>query len=338
MLTLGIETSCDETSASVVEDAQKVLSNVVASSLTQHVRYGGIIPEIASRAQLESICFVVDEALKKAKVSHRDLDLVAVTQGPGLIGSLLVGHSFARALSIGWKLPLVGINHVRAHLYAAFIENKISFPFVGLVVSGGHTSLYKVNSLSHEEVLGTTRDDAAGEAFDKVAKILGLGYPGGPPIEKLALQGQKKSFPFRCTCGPGLDFSFSGIKTAVLYKVNELKKMYRTLPRLIVADLCASFQEAVVSDLVLKSMRAIERSKAKTLVVGGGVAFNGYLREQLQRAASRYHVRLFIAPKEYCLDNAAMVASFASRLFKMKGHRTILMRQNESGCFVSLET
>ena len=324
MLALGIETSCDETCAAVVKDAQKVLSNVVASSLAQHARYGGIIPEIASRAQVESICFVVDEALRKAKVTHKDLDFLAVTQGPGLIGSLLVGHSFARALSLAWGLPLIGINHLRAHLYAAFIENKISFPFVGLVVSGGHTSLYKVKSLWQEEILGATRDDAAGEAFDQVAKILGLGYPGGPVIEKLAKDGEKKSFPFRCACGPGLDFSFSGIKTAVLYKVNELKKMYGKISHQTVVDLCASFQEAVVTDLVSKSMRAVEQTQAKTLVVGGGVAFNEYLRERLQRAAGAAGIKLFIASPEYCLDNAAMVASFATRVFKKRGTKVRL--------------
>lgn len=321
---LGIETSCDETCASVVTDSSKVLSNVVASSLSYHVPYGGIIPEIASRAHLESICSVVDAALKKSKIKQKDLDLIAVTQGPGLIGSLLVGISFARALSLGWKLPLLGISHLKAHLYAAFIEHQITFPFVGLVVSGGHTSLYKVNSISHEQILGSTRDDAAGEAFDKVAKILGLGYPGGPVIEKLARRGNGKAFGFRCDCGEGLDFSFSGIKTAVLYKVKEFKKIYGKLSDDTIADLCASFQEAVVSDLVEKSIRATQKAKAKILVVGGGVAFNGYLRDRLTNDASKHKIKVYIAPRDYCLDNAAMVASLGCRLFKTKGRKTYL--------------
>lgn len=321
MYILGIETSCDETCASVVKDADTVLSNVVASSLKFHAAYGGIIPEIASRQQLESICSVVDASLKKSKVRPQDLGLIAVTQGPGLIGSLLVGISFARSLALSWKLPILGINHVRAHLYAAFIQHKISFPFVGLVVSGGHTSLYKVHSLSHEEVLGSTRDDAAGEAFDKVAKILGLGYPGGPVIEMLARRGRKNAYAFSCACGLGSDFSFSGIKTAVLYKVRDLKKIYGRLSDEMTRDLCASFQEAVVSDLVAKSIRAAEKARAKTLVVGGGVAFNGYLRQRLEFAAAQAHIKLFIADKEYCLDNAAMVASLGARLSRSKGKK-----------------
>ncbi|MFH0940267.1 MAG: tRNA (adenosine(37)-N6)-threonylcarbamoyltransferase complex transferase subunit TsaD, partial [Candidatus Omnitrophota bacterium] len=254
MIVLGIESSCDETCAAVVKDSSKVLSNVVASSLKSHSFYGGVIPEIASRAHLGSICGVVDAALKKARVRRQDLDLIAATQGPGLIGSLLVGISFARGLSMGWKLPLMFVDHVRAHLYAAFIKHKdITFPFVGLVVSGGHTSLYKVNSISCEELIGSTRDDAAGEAFDKVAKILELGYPGGPVIERTAQKGDPVAFAFRCGCGPGLDFSFSGIKTAVLYKTQELKKIYGGISEDLKADICASFQKAVVNDLVNKA-------------------------------------------------------------------------------------
>jgi N6-L-threonylcarbamoyladenine synthase len=321
MYALGIETSCDETCASVVSDAKKVLSNVISSSLSLHARYGGIIPEIASRAHLEAICSVVDTALKEAAITPKKLDLIAVTKGPGLIGSLLVGISFARSLALSWDLPLVGINHVRSHLYAAFIENEISFPFLGLVVSGGHTSLYKVKSLDREELIGSTRDDAAGEAFDKVAKILGLGYPGGPIIEKLAKRGNPGAYAFRCDCGRGLDFSFSGIKTAVLYKAGELKKIYGRLTDEMIADICASFQEAVVKDLVAKSIRAALKSKAKTLVMGGGVAFNCYLRQRLELAAKDNNIRLFIAPKAYCLDNAAMVASLGTRVFKYKGSR-----------------
>lgn len=317
-LVLGIETSCDETCAAVVRDGCEVLSNVVASSLPLHASYGGVIPEIASRAHLESITSVVAGALQKAGVGPKDLSLIAVTDGPGLIGSLLVGVSFARALALGWGLPLLGINHLKAHMYAAFITYGISFPFVGLVVSGGHTSLYLAENISREEILGATRDDAAGEAFDKAAKMLGLGYPGGPVIEKKARDGRNGVFSFRCDCGSGLDFSFSGIKTSVLYKVDELKKLYGSVPQEATADICASFQETVVSDLVQKSLRAVEKTKAKTLVVGGGVAFNGRLRECLEAAAGRCGARLCIADREYCLDNAAMVASVGYRIFKDK--------------------
>ena len=319
MYILGIETSCDETAASVMKDGQTVLSSIVSSSLALHAQYGGIIPEIASRKHMESICSVTDLALTKACITKKQLDLIAVTQGPGLIGSLLVGISFARGLSLGLGLPMVGINHVRAHLYAAFIDNDISFPFVGLVVSGGHTSLYKVSSLDREKVIGATRDDAAGEAFDKVAKILGLGFPGGPVIEKLAKKGDPRAFTFRCDCGTGLDFSFSGIKTAVLYEVGKIKKIYGRLSDETIADICASFQSAVVSDLVDKSMRAARLSKARTLVVGGGVAFNNYLRMELSRAAYENGIRLLISAKDYCMDNAVMVASLGLRIFKKQG-------------------
>lgn len=315
---LGIETSCDETGASVVQGAGDVLSNVVASSLAQHAPYGGIIPEIASRAQMEFICVVVRKAMEAARLDADDLDAVAVTQGPGLIGSLLVGLSFARALSLAWHLPLVGVNHLQAHLYAAFIENEIAFPFVGLVVSGGHTSLYQVTGIGQERLMGSTRDDAAGEAFDKVAKMLGLGYPGGPAIEKKARKGSSDAFLFRCDCGPGSDFSFSGIKTAVLYKVQNLKKMYGELSRETIADLAASFQSAVVEDLVKKACRLAQNCGSRFLAVGGGVAFNTVLRSRIQEETRRRGIELCLAPKAYCLDNAAMVASLASRLLKAK--------------------
>lgn len=322
MYVLGLETSCDETCAAVIKSTQVVCSNIIASSLAEHSLYGGVIPEIASRAHLKSISYVVDTALKEAGIALSDLGLIAVTQGPGLIGSLLVGISFAKALAYGCRLPVVGINHLQAHLYASFIEQPVAFPFVGLVVSGGHTNLYRANSFSHEEIIGATRDDAAGEAFDKVARILGLGYPGGPVIEKLAKDGRLDAFLFRCDCGRGFDFSFSGIKTAVLYKVNELKKVYGCLCQEHIKDLCASFQHAVVSDLVEKSFRAVKAVKAKTLVVGGGVAFNGYLRDKLEFAAKKEGVRLCIAPKPYCLDNAAMVASLGLRLFQLKRRKS----------------
>ena len=316
---LGIESSCDETCAAVARGPQRILAHAEASSLAQHAAFGGIIPEIASRAHLESIAPVVDQALRRSGTAVRDLDAVAVTQRPGLIGSLLVGTSFARALSMAWGLPLFVVDHMRAHLYAAFIEAPLTFPFVGLVVSGGHTTLYKVSGLGREALLGQTRDDAAGEAFDKVAKILGLGYPGGPAIERLAQRGRPDAFSFSCAC-EGSDFSFSGIKTAVLYKVAELKRTYGALARETVADLCASFQEAVVSDLVAKSIRAACRARTRVLAVGGGVAFNEYLRRRLREAAPA-GLRVLIAPRPYCLDNAAMVASLGCRMASERNGR-----------------
>jgi N6-L-threonylcarbamoyladenine synthase len=210
----------------------------------------------------------------------------------------------------------LGVDHLKAHLYAPFIDYPVAYPFAGLVVSGGHTTLYRVSRFGREEVMGATRDDAAGEAFDKVAKILGLGYPGGPVIEKAALRGNREAFAFRCDCGDGLDFSFSGIKTAVLYKVRELTRGRgsRPLAPQTVADLCASFQESVVADLVQKSLRAARLARARLLAVGGGVAFNEYLRRRLQETAARDGVRLCVAARPYCLDNAAMVASLGARL------------------------
>jgi N6-L-threonylcarbamoyladenine synthase len=320
VITLGIETSCDETSAAVVKDGSKVLSNEVVSSLKFHKKYGGVIPEIASRLQLETITEVTQNALEEARIKLKNIDLISVTSGPGLLGSLLVGISFAKALSFSLNIPLLGVNHVHSHLYANFLDRKnIRLPFVALVVSGGHTSLFYLRDFDNIELLGSTYDDACGEAFDKVAKILNLGYPGGPLIEKLALKGDPKSIKFNCF-GPknSLDFSFSGIKTAVLYYVNN-KKLSTSKKQ----DICASFQEAVVSTLIKKSLLACKSKKVNRLLLGGGVVANGYLRGKFTQATLDYNLKCYFPAKEFCMDNAAMVAGLGFQLFR-KGYKSDL--------------
>lgn len=323
MIALGIETSCDETAASVVRGGRNVLSNVIASSLRLHKKYKGIIPEIASRSHSEYISLVVAQALKEASKKAGDIDLVCVTNGPGLIGSLLVGISFAKGFSYCLKKPLIGVNHLEAHLYASFLsavagQAKTSrrapaMPFIGLVVSGGHTSLFLVNSNFCFKPLGATADDAAGEAFDKAAKILGLGYPGGPAIEKLARDGNPESLRFSCKGFGDLNFSFSGIKTAVLYKAQDTRHKIQS------ADIAASFQKAIVEVLVEKSLLACFQNKITTVVVGGGVAANNYLRNRFKEEARLKNIDVYFPALALSLDNAAMVAGLGSQLFKRGG-------------------
>jgi N6-L-threonylcarbamoyladenine synthase len=316
MYVLGIETSCDETSAAIVRDGKDILSNVVSSSIKFHSKYGGIVPEIASRMQLETITQVTDSALKDAGIKPKDIKLVSVTNGPGLLGSLLVGISFAKAVSFTLGVPLLGIDHIYAHIYASALDSQpIPLPFVSLIVSGGHTSLFYVKDFDRIELLGATQDDACGEAFDKVAKILGLGYPGGPLIEQLAKKGNPKAIKFQCsgTQGP-LNFSFSGIKTAVLYRVRA-----QALNRQAVCDIAASFQEATTDTLVKKSLLACKMKKINRLVIGGGVAANSYLRDKFSQQARKQGIALHFPLKELCMDNAAMVAGLGFQLFK-KGH------------------
>ncbi len=320
MNVLGIETSCDETAASVVKDGKYVLSNVVVSSLKDHQKYGGIIPEIASRLQLEYIHAIVDRALKEANVKLQNIDAVAVTQEPGLIGSLLVGVSFARSLSFALRKPLIPVDHIKAHLYANFLKlkknsskaaSKDSLPAVGLVVSGGHTSLYLVKDFKHFKLLGHTLDDAAGEAFDKVAKILGLSYPGGPVIDRLAKEGKKTELNFSCAELPGtLNFSFSGIKTAILYYQRDKQKN----GKFSVAEVAYAFQKSVVKILVKKCLLACEKLKTKTLLIGGGVAANSCLRSHLDQMAQKYGLDVYCPPLPFCMDNAAMIAGLGYQL------------------------
>ncbi len=326
MNVLGIESSCDETAAAVVKDGQDILSNVVSSSLKYHRKYGGVIPEIAFRMQLETITEVCACALRKAKLKLDDIGLVSVTSGPGLLGSLLVGISFAKALSLGKKIPLNSVNHLYGHIYAGLLERKaVQLPFIGLVVSGGHTSLFYVEDFDKIQLLGSTQDDACGEAFDKVAKILGLGYPGGPIIERLSKEGDPKKIKFNCSATENpLDFSFSGIKTAVLYYLQDAlrkKTKAKQLPLSLIRDIAASFQEAAVNTLISKSLLACRLKKVNRLVVGGGVAANSRLRDELTSRGEENKIRVYFPPKELCMDNAAMVAGLGFRLFK-KGYRS----------------
>jgi len=311
MKILGIETSCDETAAAVVENGQVILSNIVVSSLKEHKKYGGIIPEIASRRQLECINAVVEQAFNSAGLSIKQIDAIAVTSHPGLIGSLLVGLSFSRALSFSNGTKLVEVDHIRAHLYANFLrqqnETKTlpSLPAVGLVVSGGHTSLYHITGFDQFQLLGQTRDDAAGEAFDKVARILELGYPGGPAIQKKAEQIKKSHLQFTCAPLPAtLDFSFSGVKTAVLYH----KRDFKPESAYPVDEAAFAFQESVTSVLADKAIEACRRKKCRTLLIGGGVAANKVLREKLQERGVAQNIEVFFPPMPLCLDNAAMIA------------------------------
>jgi len=325
MHVLGIETSCDETAAAVVTNGTAVASSVVSSSLAHHKHYGGIIPEIAFRKQLETITNVVDCCLKQAAMRLDDIDLISVTEKPGLAGSLLVGVSFAEALGFCADLPLVKVDHLHGHIYSGFLGRRgVRFPCAALVASGGHTSLYEVRDFCRIRLLGATADDACGEAFDKVARILGLGYPGGPVIERLARKGNPRAIRFSCSnAGKPLDFSFSGIKTAVLYfvqknfKSSESRKVAKPA-NLRIEDVCASFQEAALGVLVEKSLRCCRMKRLKTIVVGGGVAANSRLRELFRQAADREKVEVVFPEKQWCTDNAAMVAGLGYWLYNKK--------------------
>jgi N6-L-threonylcarbamoyladenine synthase len=323
---LGIETSCDETAAAIVADGRTINSSVVASQTKLHEKYGGVVPEIASRAHIEKIYPVIKEAMEQAKVDKDDIDAIAIANQPGLTIALVVGVTAAKTLSFAWNKPLIAINHLHAHLQSAILsEENIELPAVALIVSGGHTCLYDYHSPLEPKLLGTTIDDAAGEAFDKVASILRLPYPGGPSIEKAAENGNPNAieFPRSMLDRDSLDFSFSGIKTAVLYhccgqdmkgenKVDSMSKQQ-------IADIAASFQAAVVDVLVKKTKRAAKKIHAKTVILGGGVAANNNLRNRLQQMCDSDvpPKKLLVAPKRYCTDNAVMVASLAYHKFRI---------------------
>ena len=315
MLVLGIETSCDETAAAVVRDGREIISSVVASQIETHKRFGGVVPELASREHLDKIVPIVEEAFAQAKIQPRDIDGIAVTVGPGLVGSLLVGVSYAKAMAFALGTPLVGVNHIEGHVYSvAFGNPPVEYPALALIVSGGHSNLFFVPEPGKYKVLARTRDDAAGEAFDKVAKMMGLGYPGGPIIEKLAREGNPKAVKFSLPrMGDGsADFSFSGLKTAVTKHVREAGLQPVTNgeePSQAIKDLAASFQSVVVRSLVGTTERLAAEYPAKTLIVGGGVACNGALREAARAATERLGIPAYFPSPHLSTDNAAMIAA-----------------------------
>jgi N6-L-threonylcarbamoyladenine synthase len=304
---LGIESSCDETSASVCIDG-KILSNSIANQ-TVHEHYGGVVPELASRAHQQNIIPVVQEAIVSAKINKNDINAVAFTRGPGLLGSLLVGTSFSKAFALANSIPLVEVNHMQAHILAHFIEDpKPTFPFLCLTVSGGHTQIVLVKDYFDMEIVGETTDDAAGEAFDKTAKILNLPYPGGPLIDKYAKEGNPHAFAFPEPQIPGLDLSFSGLKTSILYFIRDMKKLDENFVENNMADICASVQHRIVTILLAKLKRAAKEYKITNIAVAGGVSANSGLRKSLIEAGEKYGWNIFIPSFEFCTDNAAMIA------------------------------
>ena len=318
MLVLGIETSCDETAAALVRDGREILSSVISSQVPIHKRFGGVVPELASREHLDKIVPVVNEAFERAGLTARDVDGIAVTAGPGLVGSLLVGVSYAKAMAYALNKPFVGVNHIEGHIYSVAFENPpIEYPAEALIVSGGHTNIFFIPEPGKYKVLSRTRDDAAGEAFDKVAKLLGLGYPGGPIIERLAREGDPHAVPFSLPrMGDGLpDFSFSGLKTAVTKHVREsgLAPVENGgEPSQPIKDLAASFQHTVVQSLVKTMERVAEENYPKTLIIAGGVACNGKLREVARETAARLGLPVYFPSPHLSTDNAAMIAAAGS--------------------------
>ena len=315
MLVLGIETSCDETAAALVRDGREILSSVISSQVPVHKRFGGVVPELASREHLDKIVPVVNEAFERAGLTANDVDGIAVTAGPGLVGSLLVGVSYAKAMAYALNKPFVGVNHIEGHIYSVAFENPpIEYPAEALIVSGGHTNIFFIPEPGKYKVLSRTRDDAAGEAFDKVAKLLGLGYPGGPIIERLAREGDPRAVPFSLPrMGDGLpDFSFSGLKTAVTKHVREsgLTPVENGgEPSQAIKDLAASFQHTVVQSLVKTMERVAEENYPRTLIIAGGVACNGKLREVARESAARLNLPVYFPSPHLSTDNAAMIAA-----------------------------
>ncbi|MFT7517100.1 MAG: N6-L-threonylcarbamoyladenine synthase [Myxococcota bacterium] len=318
---LGIESSCDETAAAIVADGKRVIASVVHSQIDEHAAWGGVVPEIAGRSHLRSIRTVVDQCLSEAQMSAADLSGIAVTNRPGLMGSLLIGVTAAKALAYSWKLPLVGVHHIEAHIYAALMPmEQPQFPFITLVVSGGHTSLYRSDSALQHTLLGCTRDDAAGECLDKAAAMLELSYPGGPAIQAAGTDGDTKAFQFKQPMldKDSLDFSFSGMKTALLYKLRGAGNLIDApwiIDKARINDVCASFEHAVVSTLVRKSIRACQQHDIQQILVGGGVACNLRLRQVMAELCAEHNITATFAPPAYCTDNAVMIAGLGHEMF-----------------------
>jgi N6-L-threonylcarbamoyladenine synthase len=312
MLVLGIESSCDETAAAVVSDGSEMLSNVIASQVDIHGRYGGVVPEIASRKHMEAIIPVTQQALEDAGVSMADIEGISATRGPGLVGSLLVGLSAAKAMAFAADIPFMGVNHIEGHIAAIFLTDRSPvFPFIALVVSGGHTHIYLARGFGDFQILGPTRDDAAGEAFDKAARMLDLGYPGGVMIDRLAKSGNPSAIPFPRAMRGSVDFSFSGLKTALLKHIKDRRKPVAAGE---MSDLVASYQEAIVDVLVEKTLTAAESASVPRVVVCGGVASNGRLRERFFEGGKSMGIEIFIPPPVLCTDNAAMIAVVGDNL------------------------
>lgn len=318
-ITLGIETSCDETSIAVTAEGREVLSDIISSQIAVHTKFGGVVPEIASRHHLQNINGVLDQALSEAGVSLADVDLIGVTNGPGLIGAVVIGVATAKALSLAAGIPLVGVNHMHGHVSASYLQfPELEPPFLALIVSGGHTNIVEVTDYNRCTVLGGTRDDAVGEAYDKVARVVGLGYPGGPKVDRAAKDGDPDAIRFKRVYleNGSLDFSFSGLKTQVLNYINRERMAGREVN---VADLSASFQQAMLDVLVDKTMLAAEQTRADRLVTAGGVAANSRLRQMLAEACGARGIRLYMPEPVLCTDNGAMIAAAAYYKYRMQG-------------------
>jgi len=326
---LAIESSCDDTAAAVLCN-DKVLSNVVANQLV-HTQYGGVVPELASRAHQQNIVPVIDAALKKANISKEQLSAIAFTQGPGLMGSLLVGSSFAKSMALALNIPLIAVNHMQAHILAHFIDeegyDKPEFPFIALTISGGHTQIVRVDNYFDMTIIGETTDDAVGEAFDKTAKILGLPYPGGPLVDKNAQLGNPKAFAFTKPKVPGLDFSFSGLKTAILYFIQKNKAENPNFIDENINDICASIQYTIIEILMDKLKLAVKETGIKQIAIGGGVSANSGIRNTLKEAEAKYGWKTFVPKFEYTTDNAAMIG--------IVGYQKFLSQNFENASVVS---
>jgi len=311
MIILAIESSCDETSAAVVKNSQ-ILSNIISSQYF-HKNYGGVVPELASRAHLQTISQITEQALTDAEMTMGDIEAIAVTKEPGLIGSLIVGSNFAKGLALRYNLPIVPVNHIEGHLYSGNINESFGFPFISLVVSGGHTALFLVKSYNSYEILGLTKDDAAGEAFDKIAKLMGLPYPGGPEIDKLAKLGNSNTydFPRSMMHSNDFDFSFSGLKTSVRYFIN--REFPEAVPKEDIPDICASVQAAITDVLVHKAIRAARASNVQSIVIAGGVSANSELRNKMETKSAKYGIKSYAPEMAYCMDNAAMIGFLAEQ-------------------------